>query len=779
MLKENKKIDLHSIKKVHFTGIKGVGMASLALCAQDMGMKISGSDISERFVTDEILKKREISWEKSFSSDNISANIDLLVFTASHGGTANEEVLSALEKQIPVLSQGQAVGRFMEGKIGISACGVGGKTTTAAMMSIILDKAKFYPSFAVGAGSIDPLGPAGRYDQKGKYFVAEADEYFDPSKNCPKFLFQNPKIIILTNIEHDHPDVYPDLDSTMKAYIDFISRLPEDGLLVANQDSFNVRRLLKRFKKAKFKIRTFGFSEKSDFQIKNYKVKNQKVFFKLNEEKYFLKVPGHFNTANAAAAAIAAKHLGLTYQQIKKGLSVYGGTKRRFEKVAEKNGIFLYDDYAHHPLEIKAVLKAAKEWFKGKRIIVVFQSHTYSRTKSLLKSFAASFNNADKVIISEIYPSAREKKDPEINGRILAEEIKKQQKSVIYKKDCQSVCRFLKDNIKKGDVIITIGAGDIFLWRKEISKLIRGVPQNTSEVARQPAGLLRGECLEIKKNIILAPYTSFGIGGPAEYFIEAKDSSQIIEAIKWAESKKIPFRILGGGTNILISDKGVKGLVIKLATRNWKLAAGELICDAGCPAHLIAVVTAKKGLSGLHHFAGLPGTVGGALYKNSHWCDHSYSDYLVEAEVLDKNLKKRKIKKTRLNFSYDWSDFQKNDAIIISAKFKLENSNSKDLQKEIQNILKRRLQNHPRERSAGCVFKNISGRSAGRFIEQTGLKGKIIGGAQISVKHANFLINKNNAKASEIMKLIKEAQKRAKNKFNIALEPEIFFWGEF
>jgi len=285
--------------------------------------------------------------------------------------------------------------------------------------------------------------------------------------------------------------------------------------------------------------------------------------------------------------------------------------------------------------------------------------------------------------------------------------------------------------------------------------------------------------MKIKKNIKLAPYTSFGIGGPAEYFIEAKDANQIIEAIKWAKSKKIPFKILGGGSNILISDKGIRGLVIKIVSCQWSVVSGQLNCDAGCPAHLISMVTAKKGLSGLHHFAGLPGTVGGALYKNSHWSDHSYSDYLTEVEVLDKNLKIKKIKKNQLNFSYDWSDFQKNKAIIIGAKFKLGNSSPESLQKEIQNILKRRLQNHPQERSAGCVFKNIDGRSAGRLIEQTGMKGKTAGDAQISNKHANFLINKSNAKASEIMKLVKEAQKKVKNKFNVMLEPEIFFWGEF
>jgi len=462
----------NNAKRIHFTGIKGVGMTALVLCAQDMGAVVSGSDIDEKFVTDEILEKRKISWKKGFSSANVSDSTELLVFTASHRGAANVEVLSALEKKISVLSQGQAVGRFMKGKIGISICGVGGKSTTAAIMSVILDKAELHPSFVVGAGSIDPLGPAGRYDQKGKHFIAEADEYFDPSKNCPKFLFQAPKIIVLTNIEHDHPDVYPNLASTMKAYADFINCLPKDGLLVANQDNANVRKVLATLKFSDIKVKTYGFSQKSNFQIKNYHIENQKAFFELNKEKYFIKVPGCYNAANAAAAIVASKYLGLTYQQIKKGLAFFGGVKRRFEKVAEKNKISLYDDYAHHPSEIKAVLKAAKEWFKASRIIVIFQPHTYSRTKALLNDFAASFGDADKVIITKIYPSAREKKDLSISGQMLASEIKKQKTGVFYKQDCLSVCRYLKENIKKGDVIITLGAGDIFLWREEIKRAL-------------------------------------------------------------------------------------------------------------------------------------------------------------------------------------------------------------------------------------------------------------------------------------------------------------------
>lgn len=478
------KINLKKIKKIHFTGIKGVGMTALALCAHDLGIKVTGSDIEEHFVTDETLKKAGISWKSGFKKENIN-NPDLLVFTAAHGGEANIEVVAAEAKNIPILSHAQALGLFMNGKDGISVCGVGGKTTTSAMLVTVFDSAGFYPSYVIGAGNINFIGKPGKYDQKGRYFIAEADEYFtSPQDLKPRFFYQNPKIAIISNVEFDHPDVYKNFNQTLKTFQTFIAKVPNDGLIVICLDNPNNRKLLRLISArgrsspgGKSPIETYGFSPEADWRITSINQSNEKVFFKVEHRdlvinELILSVPGRFNVRNAVAALITANFCGISVNKIKNALREFKGVKRRFEFIKEINGIRLYDDYAHHPVQIKATLKAAKEWFKNKRILVVFQPHTYTRTKALFKEFSQSFADADLTIITEIYASARERKDSRISGRMLAQEISKLQANVVYKNGRKEVAEFLQLKAKKGDIIFTLGAGDIFNWQSSIARAI-------------------------------------------------------------------------------------------------------------------------------------------------------------------------------------------------------------------------------------------------------------------------------------------------------------------
>lgn len=447
-----------AINHIHFTGIKGVGMTALALCAKDLGIKITGSDLSERFVTDETLKKANVSWKIGFKKEHIG-NPDLLVYTAAHGGKDNIEVKEAIKKEIKVMSHAEALGFFMQDKEGIAVSGVGGKTTTASMITTIFDKAKLNPSWAIGVGWINPLGFPGKYNRKSNYFIAEADEYFtSPQDATPRFLYLNPKIIVITNIEHDHPDVYKDIWATISAFEKFVYKLGKDGLLIANIDDKNVKHLLQSIK---VKTLTFGTSKKADYK-----------FNLINKIK--LKVPGRFNAYNALAAFAVADYCGISFADIKKGLESFGGSRRRFEFIKEIGGIKIYDDYAHHPLEVKATLRAVTKQISHKRIIAIFQPHTYSRTKTLLNDFAKSFEHTDVVLVTEIYASAREKKDKTISGKILAEKIKENKSKVFFKKGKKEVADFLQKESRKGDVIITMGAGDIFNWHNSIIKKIKG-----------------------------------------------------------------------------------------------------------------------------------------------------------------------------------------------------------------------------------------------------------------------------------------------------------------
>ncbi len=458
------KINFSKINFVHLIGIKGVGMTALAACLKDRGIKISGSDIKETFITDRTLKKMGLSWWENFSSSHIT-NQDLVIATGSaHQGQNNIEAKAAFKKGIPYLTHGEALGALMQNKTGVSICGVGGKTTTSAMLVTIMTQAKLKPSFAIGAAKISPLGLPGRFEQNGEFFIAEADEYatakgFD---NRPRLVWQYPKCIICTNIEYDHPDIYRNLQETKKAFQKFFQKVSDKGTLIINGDNKNNRTVISKLNQ---KIITYGEGKKNNYQIRDIKLLPQKTIFSLQYNKqswetFRLNIPGHHNVFNAAAAIITAKILGTSLKEVKSGLSYFKGTKRRFEFLGKIKNKQIWDDYAHHPSQIKATLSSAKYWFGNQPLAVIFQPHTFSRTEQLLKEFSKSFSDADQVIILPVYSSGRETGNPIKTGEKLARKIKQYHQRVIFLNDKNQV----KKTIKKIDqkIIFTMGAGDVW-----------------------------------------------------------------------------------------------------------------------------------------------------------------------------------------------------------------------------------------------------------------------------------------------------------------------------
>lgn len=455
---------------IHFIGIKGVAMTALAILAKQQGSKITGSDIAEEFITDEVLKRNGISWYTQFSENNIIGKPDLVVVTGAHGGMTNPEAIAANLKGLKVVMQGQALGMFMDGYRQISVVGCHGKTTTSALTAFILEKAGFSPSFAIGCADILPLGSPAQ-NGRGKYFIAEADEYVtcpqtDPT---PRFLWQNPDILVITNIEYDHPDVYPSIEAVNSAFIKIADKVPANGKIIACIDNQNVKEVVKN----RLQVVTYGQSPMSDYHLKRIYISNQESIFWLlykNRElgDFHLSLPGEHNVYNATAALIASLEAGVSLGKIKNILPLFIGTKRRFEKIGEVNGILLYDDYAHHPTEIKATLKAAKKWFDHKKIFCIFQPHTYSRTQALLPEFASSFEDADTVLITDIYSSSREKENHKVSPQTLVQEISKYHPSCYYQKGPEEVANFISQKAIFGDIVFTMGAGDIYKWHKNI-----------------------------------------------------------------------------------------------------------------------------------------------------------------------------------------------------------------------------------------------------------------------------------------------------------------------
>ena len=452
-------------KHIHFVGIKGVAMTGLAILAKEKGFRVTGSDVFEEFLTDSVLIRNGITPIIGFSKDNLNDKPDLVITTGAHGGINNPESKAAVDMGIRTIMQGTALGEFMNEKDGIAVCGCHGKTTTTAIISTILEFSGYKPSFVVGCADIPSLDNPGRAGS-GKYFIAEADEYITcPGVDfTPKFMWLNPKIIVMTNIDFDHPDAYKSIEEVKLAYLQFAQKLNKDDILVACIDDQNIAGILTKIKS---KVLTYGQSPKADYRPIEISFEEEVTYFSiLNKEfnlgRFTLHIPGIHNVLNATAAIVASLEAGVSLEKIQKSLIKFTGTKRRFEKLGEKNGIKVYDDYAHHPAEIEATLKGAKTWLPKSKITVVFQPHTYSRTKSLKDKFSKCFSSAEEVIITDIYSSKREDPDPEISSKILANLISKNHKNIKYIGNPQEVAEYLGKKLISGDVVITMGAGDIY-----------------------------------------------------------------------------------------------------------------------------------------------------------------------------------------------------------------------------------------------------------------------------------------------------------------------------
>jgi len=425
--KNMKDIDLSKIKKVHFVGIGGIGVSAIARMMRAEWKIVSGSDTSSSAIIDE-LRKLGAEIFLGHNACNVADDVDLIVYTPAVD-FENPELKKAKELGIDCLSYPEILGLISKNKYTIAISGAHGKTTTTAMIGKVLIDAKLDPTIIVGSLLKDYKSNfvAG----KGNYFVVEACEY------KKSFLNINPKIIVITNIDNDHLDYYGSLENIKKAFGEFVAKLGEDGFLICDPNDENLKEI-----------------------VKNAKCKT--IDYTKIEADFHLKTPGQHNVKNAQATMAAAQILNIGEKEALSSLNNFTGTWRRFEhKGKTKNGVLIYDDYGHHPTEIKATLKGAREFFGNKKIWCVFQPHLYSRTKLLLEDFGKSFGDADEIILADIY-AAREQKDESINSEILANEISKNGGKAIHLNSFEKIENFLKENAKKCDIIITMGAGDVF-----------------------------------------------------------------------------------------------------------------------------------------------------------------------------------------------------------------------------------------------------------------------------------------------------------------------------
>jgi UDP-N-acetylmuramate--alanine ligase len=419
-------INLDKVKKVHFIGIGGIGVSAIARMMLLEGKEVSGSDQSESLVTDELAKLGA----KIFigqKAENVLPGTDLIIYTIAIPHD-NPERVAGEHLNIPAITYPEALGEISKNKKTIAVAGTHGKTTTTAMIAQIALAAKLEPTVVVGSFMLNDDGSKTNFVAgSGDLLIAEACEY------KRSFLNLSPKIVVITNIDEDHLDYYKDLADIQSAFVELVEKIPADGYLICDKSSANLQPVIERAK----------------CQIVHY--------VEEGIEGLNLMVPGEHNVSNARAALSAARVLGVDSTVVVKALNSFRGTWRRFEFKGEAGGALIYDDYAHHPTEIKATLRAARDKFPARRLVVIFQPHLYSRTKLLLNDFAASLQLADQVLLAPIY-AAREAPDPTISSEILAGAIGPKAQSFNH---FSEIVGYLKSNLTPNDLFLTVGAGNI------------------------------------------------------------------------------------------------------------------------------------------------------------------------------------------------------------------------------------------------------------------------------------------------------------------------------
>lgn len=474
----------------YFVGVKGVAMTALAQCLLDAGKIVRGSDVAESFVTQPLLDERKVRIDTSFAKA-FPDDTECVIYTAAHQSQHNPQVVLAKELGIPVFTHAEAIADLFNDDKGIAVCGVGGKSTTSAMITWILEKLDKKPNFAIGVGDIPGLHKTGQWRKVAEFFVAEADEYVtDPSapsrgeEITPRFSYLKPFVTVCTNLRHDHPDVYPDFASTKKHFGKFFDQIQPNGALVVNiEDQQTLQSMSYWQDQNEREVIWFG---QTQGEVDGSQTIDSHPTFILDTDTYFakdgqtsclllvphisfskrltLQLPGMFNLRNAVAAIAACWAVGVSPEAAIDALADFRSTLRRSQFIGEKRGVRYYDDYGHHPHEVQNVIHAYREWFPDRKLVIGFQSHTFTRTKQFFNEFIDAFKEADQVAMIDIFPSAREAFDPNVTSDQLCQAITTKYPDISAQnfKTLEKLAEFCNTQLKPGDVFLTIGAGDIY-----------------------------------------------------------------------------------------------------------------------------------------------------------------------------------------------------------------------------------------------------------------------------------------------------------------------------
>ena len=458
------KIGNAEVQQVHLIGIGGMHMSAIAQILLAEGISVSGSDLVSSALTDR-LETIGAEIHQGHVAHNLG-NADLVVATAA-AKADNAELIEAQRRGLPILARHEMVARLMEGRIGVAVAGTHGKTTTSSMLAFMLETAGLSPTYLLGGESLELHGNAAA--GHGSHIVVEADEY------AGAFLAYNPRIALVTNIESDHLDYYGSELNLISAFGTFMTHVVRGGTLIACADSPLVEQTINsRSGSIRAQVERYALDSATDWRAESIELRGKESIFTVqsrwgNHGRFCICLTGRHNVSNALGAIAAGHALGLKDDTMRDALGSFHGVHRRFELVGEAGGITIMDDYAHHPTEVRATLQAARLRFPGRRLVVVFQPHTFSRTEYLLEGFRTCFADADRLLLLQTF-AAREAPRAGFDARRLADEIAAPQAQ--FAANPEQALALLTNELRAGDVCLTVGAGDVTMLGPQILEAI-------------------------------------------------------------------------------------------------------------------------------------------------------------------------------------------------------------------------------------------------------------------------------------------------------------------
>ncbi|MBS1843551.1 MAG: UDP-N-acetylmuramate dehydrogenase [Actinobacteria bacterium] len=748
-----------SERKLHFIGMGGAGMSGLAIVCAELGATVTGSDRSESSYM-ERLRSAGLEPRIGHDAGNLPEGAEVVVSTAI--AAENPELALARERGQKVIHRGELLAELCAEKRLIAIAGTHGKTTTTAMAVWALRGLGADPAFFVG-GEVPGLGPDGAPANaawgESEWVVAEADE------SDGSFLRLDPEIAVVTNVEMDHHSKWGSLEPLIEAFAGFARKARVAVLPAPSRGGGAVEEVRRQVDSpVEFSVEAPGPA---------------------NLE---LAVPGTHNVQNARACLAALGAAGFDLDRAAAALSDFRGVRRRLEVKGERGGVRIYDDYAHHPTEVRAALSALRG-LDPPRLLAVFQPHLYSRTKVFATQFGAALALADEVAVLDIYAAREEPVGPlaGVSGLDVARAAADagRGKPVAWLPTAAKAEAFLSrrlESLPAGSFMVTVGAGDVFKLGESLVKGDSGDPGRTSPQFVSEGSLESSAGIE--RNFPLARLTTVRTGGPADYFARPETQDELAALLAWAKESGVEVGVMGSGSNLLVADDGFRGLAMKLggALTEVERDGSHLLCGGGARLPSAAGKTPNWGLSGLEFGINIPGTVGGAVRMNANAYGGQLAEVLEWVEVTNAEGTERRSPED-FDFVYRNSNLGPGE-VVSRASFALTPGDPEEIKATLASMRGRRREAQPSGiKTFGSTFKNpgderAEGLSAGQLLEAAGCRGLQVGGARFSEKHANFVENMGEATTADVLALMAEGRRRVLEKFGVELEPEVQVLGD-